>query len=154
MSRTELRWTVPGDAEAILADLRPADAAEMRALGHEPEAALRESLRVATWSVTGLCDGVPVCLFGVAPTVALAGVGAPWMFATNGLARVRRPFVEACRPVVDVMLQDYPRLQNLVHAENRGVLRWLRWLGFEISTGTLTHNGHAFRLFRAGDWHV
>jgi hypothetical protein len=154
MTATALRWSQPGDAEAILADLRPADAAEMRALGSEPEPALRESLRISSWSATGLVDDAPVCLFGVAPTVALQGIGAPWMFATEGLARVRRPFIEACRPVVDVMLQDYPRLQNLVHAQNLGALRWLRWLGFEISKGTLTHNGHAFHLFRAGDWHV
>jgi hypothetical protein len=76
------------------------------------------------------------------------------MFGTRGLARVRRPFVEACRPVVRVMLEDFPRLQNMVDARNVAVLRWLRWLGFEISTGTVSHNGHAFHLFRAGDWHV
>lgn len=147
-----VRDYVPGDEDFILEHLRSQDADEMRTLGIEPEAALRSSIRVSDWVAVGLCDEEPVCIFGVSPTSTLMGIGAPWMFSTTGLSRVRRPFVESCRRVVDLMLEDYPRLQNMVHADNTGALRWLRWLGFEISRGTLTHNGARFHLFRAGDW--
>lgn len=142
----------PADEALILARLRSQDADEMGALGLEPDKALAASIRVSDWVAVGLCDEEPVCIFGVAPTASLAGIGAPWMFATIGLSRVRRPFVESCRRVVDLMLEDYPRLQNMVDERNTGALRWLRWLGFEISTGTVAHNGHRFHLFRAGDW--
>lgn len=151
---TAIRPATADDMAAILADVRQADVDEMAALGTTPEAAMRSGLRISNWVATGLVDDVPVCMFGVAPANALGGIGAPWMLSANGLTKARRPFIEACRPVIAEMLRDYPRLCNVVDVRNTVAIRWLKWLGFEFNVSPAPLNGQLFLIFQAGDWHV
>src|SRR3546814_18604389 len=95
--KAEIRPATESDIDVILADIRPADVAEMTALGTTPERAMRQGLARSDWPDTGLLDGVPVCMFGVAPVNLMLGRGAPWMLAATGLER--RPF-EILRPGV------------------------------------------------------
>src|SRR3546814_8896994 len=62
----------------------------MTALGTTPERAMRQGLARSDWTATGLLDGVPVCMFGVAPVNLMLGRGAPWMLAATGLDRMPR----------------------------------------------------------------
>src|SRR3546814_3570757 len=74
--KAEIRPATESDIDVILADIRPADVAEMTALGTTPERAMRQGLARSDWTATGLLDGVPVCMFGVAPVNLMLGRGA------------------------------------------------------------------------------
>jgi ribosomal protein S18 acetylase RimI-like enzyme len=107
-------------------------------------------MEMSDWTGTGLIDGVPVCMFGVAPIDMLAGLGQPWLVTTNAVARHERVFLRRCRPVVAAMLDSYPRLTNIVHADNVRAIKWLRWLGFKFKGEAIRVNDVAFRQFRKG----
>lgn len=154
-----LRQAVEADVDAIAATIRPADAREMKALGTTPEKAMREGLQRSDWTLTGLLDGVPVCMFGVAPLNILLGHGAPWMLASETLDRmdfetIRREFLPLCHRGVQIMREDYPVLLNLVDTRNTKAIRWLRLLGFKFGKNLLHHNGQAFHVFLMGNVHV
>lgn len=152
--KAEVRDAREEDIAAILADIRPADVDEMAALGTTPERALRGGMAVSDWTMTGVVDGVPVCMFGVAPQSVLSGIGRPWMLAATGLEAAQVPFLRASRPVVRAMRASYPRLINLVDARNAVAMRWLRWLGFRFDIGSQWVGGHEFIGFRSGDWYA
>lgn len=148
----ELRPAVASDIDAMLPHIRAADVDEMAALGKTAEEAMRGGLAAGDWTMTGLVDGVPVCMFGVAPLSVLNGIGAPWMLATDGLEAAQVPFLRTCRPVVRAMRDSYPRLLNIVDERNTVARRWLRWLGFRFDLDAVKFNGQTFLPFRLGDW--
>lgn len=156
-----LRSAVEDDISEIVSDIRLADVIEMSALGTTPEKAMIDSLKRSDWALTACVNGVPVCMFGVAPRSVLLGEGVPWMLAANGLERIQRQFLKTSRPAIDAMLKSYPRLMNFVHAENRVTIRWLRWLGFSFCppgwTGEpprYTVNSQDLLMFSMGFDHV
>lgn len=151
--RVEIRDAEESDVAAIVADIREADAIEMRLLGTDPESALLEGLQSSSWARTALVDGVPVCMFGVACENYMLGRGVPWMLSANGIDRVKKRFVKECRGVVDEMRQCHPVLGNVVHAENTRAIQWLKWLGFEFF-GDIDLNGATFKIFGTGQRHV
>lgn len=140
----------PEDIPALVADARPQDVAEMQALGTDYEAALRQSLAISTWAVTGCVDDVPVCMFGVAPGSVLGGVGIPWMLGTTEIVKHEKAFLRRCRGIVDAMLRSYPALLNIVDERNTVAKRWLTWLGFRFDPHPFQLGAQAFRVFRAG----
>lgn len=157
--RATIRPAEAADIDVIAGDIRPADAVEMEALGTDPAAAMREGMARSDWTMTGLLDGVPVCMFGVAAQNVVLGHGVPWMLSANAIERAQLKFLRACRPVVARMRESYPSLRNVVHAENHTAIRWLRWLGFrflsEDAQGSrhlvIPINGNDFYLFSMGD---
>ncbi len=156
--RAGLRRATEDDIPAILADIRPVDEIEMRALGTTPESAMREGLGLSDFVLTGTIDGAPVCMLGVAPHNILLGHGSPWMLASSAIESAQVPFLRACRPVVAEMRRRYPLLANVVHAENRAAIRWLRWVGFRFcmeADGEAMQvrevNGHPFHVFFLGE---
>lgn len=151
---TEIRAAVVEDIPAIVASARAADVQEMAALGLTVERALQGGMQVSDWSYTGLVDGAPVCMFGVAPRSVLSGEGIPWMLGTNALEAAQVPFLRTCRPVVAAMRDAYPRLANFIDERNTVAMRWLRWLGFRFDDTPVQFNGQTFRVFRMGNWHV
>lgn len=152
--KVELREAVADDIPALVADARPQDVAEMQALGDGYESALHKSLALSTWAATGLVDGVPVCMFGVAPGSVLSGTGIPWMLGTNALVRHEKAFLRRCRRAVAVMLDTYPSLLNVVDERNTTAKKWLAWLGFRFDPHSFPLGGSRFRVFRAGESHV
>lgn len=148
--KVELRYSVAEDIPAIVADARAADVAELAALGVTAQQTMEVGMRVSDWTATGLIDGVPVCMFGVAPGNILAGIGVPWMVSTNTVARHEKTFLRRCRPVVDAMLGSYPKLANVAMDDNVVVKRWLSWLGFEFAESATLIGGVPFRAFFKG----
>lgn len=149
-----IRTAVAEDIDAILADIRPADVAEMEAMGTTPERAMREGLARSDWTATGLWNDRPVCMFGVAPMNVMLGHGAPWLLGANALEHVQVPFLRASRPAVTAMLASYPRLMNMIDSRNTVAIRWLRWLGFTFDPRPLALGEHVFLVFKAGEWNV
>lgn len=105
-----------------------------------------DCLRVSTSAWCGLSEGMPVCIFGVAPVNLIAGVGSPWMLGTDELADKPISALRHCRPYVGRMLRVYSRLENYVDDRNEKSKEWLRWLGFTLEEPR--PYGHAGVMFR------
>lgn len=118
----------------IARTMRPADLAEVMATGvHDnPLSALRKSVAFSPHSAVFVANGVPLCVFGVAPVSFIAGTGAPWLLASVAIEQHIRPLLPRVIPYIHAMLSIYPSLRNHVHAENRKAIRFLRSVGFEI----------------------
>ncbi|WP_109798679.1 hypothetical protein [Novosphingobium meiothermophilum] len=125
--------TVRGLVEHIATNLRQADIDEIQAsVGGEPAEAVRQSVACSTRCWVGLDrTGLPVVLFGVAPSV-IAGVGQPWLVATDASGRERVAFARLSRPYAEEMLEVYPVLTNFVDVRNEAALDWLVWAGFRF----------------------
>lgn len=120
--------------DLILPHVRAADALELSALGVSALEAMLVGIKLSSSTWTGFCDGEAVTMFGVVPISVVTGLGAPWLVSTDKLERYQFAFLRRCRPYLRTMMRAYPDLSNFVDARNTTAIRWLKWLGFEIST--------------------
>jgi hypothetical protein len=124
---------LPEHIPLVADQVRDADRAEFVAQWRSPSSVLTEALQISTIAWTGMIDGVPLCMFGVAPVgFLMPGYGRPWMVGTHRLDRHARLFLRHCRHQVAVMHNHFPVLVNCVAAANTRAIRWLRWLGFQV----------------------
>lgn len=138
MSRleAEFRRVRSGDAEELADNLREADAFELKALGvTDPRSAVRESLAVSTLSAAVVDQQGLVALLGVAPLSdsVLTPIGAPWMLGVERSRRHVRTLARYGPAYTRAMLAAYPRLRNIVHADNALHIGWLQRLGFRFA---------------------
>lgn len=128
----------PGPAEVadLLARVRPADAAEVRAAtGEDLETVVHGSIGASAeaWAVT--FDGELVCIWGVVPatdTILGGRVGAVWMMSTDTVDRLPKAFWEASKRFLPVILLEWDELYAAVATDYAAALRWARRLGFEV----------------------
>jgi hypothetical protein len=130
---------VPGTralAEALAPLLREGDIAEGRALGLEPKAALVDSFAQSEDCWATLFDGEVAAMCGVVPhrqtALGDAGTGLVWMLSGRACNVHPKAFLRTSRAVVDVLLERYRLLSNVIDARYDGALRWARWLGCEV----------------------
>lgn len=132
----------------IAARMRPADRDEVfAASGKSPADALVYSLRKSSVAWTAMVDGRPELMFGVGDVNVLAGVGAPWLLGTDAVEQHYRVFLRGSRRWLEQLLLRYAVLRNFVDDRNATSIRWLRWLGFELSDPVVLRD-HEFRLFQ------
>lgn len=79
---------------------------------------------------TGLCDDVPVLMFGVGDNGGEWGF--PWMLASDDIKKVRGELMRQSKEHIDIMSKAYPFLLNLIDARQTKSIRWLKWCGFTI----------------------
>lgn len=129
--------------------MRQADRDEVfAASGKTPVQSLTFSLRHSRVAWTVLVDGKPEVIFGLADMNVLAGVGAPWLLGTDAVTRHSTAFLRGSVEWRGQLLARYPTLRNLVDDRNAVSKRWLKWLGFTLSSPIpIGHDGAAFRLF-------
>ena len=121
-------------AAYIASHMRKADLEEVAAAsGRGPFAALRDSLKVASLSWTGMVNDVPACMFGVGVIDILGGIGSPWLLGTDLVERNAVAFLRRSKGCVEQMTGLFPYLYNYVDARNTLSIKWLRWLGFEMA---------------------
>lgn len=119
-------------AEAI--ELRPGDAREVAALGLSQQEAFALSFSRALWADAYLDGaGEVAAIVGLSAGCLLSGVGVPWLLTGKPVDRHRKDFLKLTRAGVARMLRQFPMLTNKVHADYHEAVRWLGWLGFEIS---------------------
>lgn len=151
MSRwaVEIRPVAPGDADHVAAHMRAADVAEVRAAGHDPATAVRESIARSAMAWTAVVRDQPAAIFGVAPLgTVLDPRGAPWLLGTDDVPRSRRALAALTPRYIHEMLGAFPHLINLVHARNTVAVGWLLHVGFRLGT-TVEHpaTGEPFTVF-------
>lgn len=147
MSRpvVEIRPVEPGDIEWFAVNLRPQDVAEGHASGYSDLAqGLRMSIERAVFARVALIDGERVAIGGCGEwsQSTLVVNGVPWLVGTPGLTRHGRVLQREARRYIAAMLEHYPRLINLVHADNRVAIRWLQRMGFVVHAQTVPYGPH------------
>lgn len=126
--------------------MRPADAAECKAMaGLPPRAGLRLSM-MRSRAFTGLCDGRPEVMFGTSDLNVLAGIGSVWLLATDAVERYPREFLRYSVKWRPKLFERYSVLRNVVSVDNAASIRWLTWLGAEFSE-PISVGGKPFVLF-------
>lgn len=152
MSRSAVEFRAPreGDIEALLANLRPDDQAEVDALLGPGEIASKfpgsvdDSL--LKWTVE--VDGQVVCMLGLTVPSLLADHAVPWMLGTPLVDRYRRGLVRAAPSYIARMLALYPTLLNAVDARNTKAIGWLKSVGFTLlPPQPLGVEGRPFHIF-------
>jgi hypothetical protein len=121
-------------AAYIASHMRKADVEEVAvASGRGPFAAFRDSMQASTLCWTGMVNDEPACMFGVGVIDILGGTGSPWLLGTELIERNAVAFLRRSRVFVAQMIDTFHYLYNYVDARNTLSIKWLRWLGFEMS---------------------
>lgn len=134
--------------------IRDADRAEIWAAHHVlPHDAIALSLAVSGGTgYTGMADGIPVCLYGVAPGSLVDPAGRPWLLGTNDVPYHSVKFLRESKRIVNEMREQFGNLYNYVDARNTVSIRWLSWLGFDIYEALpYGIEQRPFHLFTMGD---
>lgn len=131
MSKVEIIPATAEHAAVIAVNVREADRLEFAALHRSALAVMVHGLSCSAQCWTGLIDGEPVCMYGVAPVgFVVPEHGRPWMVGSKGLDRHATKFLRQCKPQVEAMLDAFPVLTNYVAVANVRAVAWLTWLGF------------------------
>jgi len=137
----------PDHIEPIAKRMRKADRDEVWAASNKtPSEALWFSYGRSELRMTALMDGKPELMFGVGDLNVLTKAGAPWLLGTKALEKNYIGFLRHSVEWRDHCRERYSVLRNFVDVRNKASVRWLRWLGFEL-TGPFDMNGHDFYFF-------
>lgn len=136
-----IRGATAADATALAADLRPQDAAEIRAMRGEAAdltEAIRHSIAISSHAWTAHIGGVIAMVGGVAPIGSLLGgnIGSPWLLGSSAMFRRPGVLTRTGRRYVAFMHTIYPELSNLIDHRNAVSIAWLQRLGFTVHTGS------------------
>lgn len=155
-SRYSIRELREGDLDYIAANLRPADARELKATYGTTDYRNRLSVSAAHSEQLFICeaDGNPLAVFGMRHTALDAA--AVWCCATRAMSGFRRSFVKESRAVIDRWFQESPDLRTLMNSTYVGNTmhhRWLKSVGAEIfpsePRGAKGEHFHLFTIRRA-----
>lgn len=129
-----IRYSTQADVDILKHNLRKDDILEIWASNHHtPEEALQISLDESIVSLTFAVHNLPVAIFGINPPSAFENKAIIWMLASPALYNVKVKFLRNCTRVIESFLAYYPYLYNYVDARNTKTIRWLEYLGAEIS---------------------
>ncbi len=123
------------DVAELLANIRPIDLFEMRAVigNADPETTIWSALQGCDWPTTVRApDGALMLLGGLRPISLLNGIGCPWLLGTPAVERHPGALMRLARRYLPVIRARYPTLVNYVSADNKTTIRWLTRLGFDI----------------------
>jgi len=121
-------------AEFIAFNAREADIKELYAAAYEtPIEVMTKGLRMCDDVKVLIVKDIPVCMWGVWTESLMTGRGQPWMIGTHYLDRYPKKFIQECKPQLMEIFDKYVILSNYVDARNKKSIRWLKWLGFDIS---------------------
>jgi hypothetical protein len=120
------------DLSELIENLRDEDRAEIIAShGGEKIAVLYSFInsRICETAFNG--DGEVVCVYGI--QVIGETLACPWMLSTDKLPEVAFAFLRGSKKWITRMNESYCFLMNVVDANYTTSLRWLSFLGFEVT---------------------
>ena len=129
------------------------DVAEIEAMGFTPRQALGYSLDGSTVADCALVDGVPAALWGICPRSLVGERALLWMLGTPAVQQNAKALLVLSRYFADWAQQRYPVLEALIDSRHDKALRWVRWLGFRPTGGSVVMRGVTFIGFERGANH-
>lgn len=131
--KIEIREVEPGDIDMLVENMREHDKQEVNAATRMGiKNAVKTSVKLSTYSKTGLVNDELVCMWGVCPISLISGSGSPWMLGTDLIKEKQRIFLRRSKPWLNDIRKDYRYLENFVDERNVMSIKWLKWLGFQI----------------------
>lgn len=113
--------------------MREADKAEIALVAGLPYEVLKHSVAGSRDALTGLYDGKVVAIFGICTENLLADKAVIWMLTSSEIEKHPTVYLRLAKRFVAVALSQYKALYNFVDERNVVAIRWLEWLGFQIS---------------------
>lgn len=149
MDKVIFRHATEADVGRIIdLGLREADLIECRRMTGRPiHEALHHSWAVSLHRYAVVLNDDPVAFAGCYPLNLFEGVGSPWLITTNEAPRHWWRFLKFSRLILEIFKQDYNKLTNVVDAENKTSIKWLKWLGFNVSEEITVVRGFPFHRF-------
>ena len=148
---TGVSWDIPtaDDFDFLAQHVRPEDEREVVLISRKP---FRQSVEIAcrmsrSCGVARNEDGEAYAIFGVQPTIFGPRHGSPWMMCSNLVDACPVKFYKQSSRAFQLFSAGYDSLENCVWAGNVRSIRWLEFLGFEISDRYLFVNGEKFHRF-------
>lgn len=136
MKAWEISKPTDGDVHELAANMRSADAEELRAAGVTRLAAVGISVTTSVESYAVRLHGELACLFGVGerPGASLMGGrhGVVWLLGTEVITRYPKLFWQLCKAWMPQLLSRWDTLTNWVHARYAASIRWAARLGGEV----------------------
>ena len=146
IGRLSLVKSTPQHAETISDSLRFNDRRECMIYGATPLEALTEPLVITgAKPFTLKLDNDPIAMTGSVPIEEEHG--RIWMLGTGAVNNNFRPFLRGCRPVIDLLQEDYESLENYVPIDHHDTIMWLSWCGFTFDEGIYEICGHSMMRF-------
>jgi len=141
-----VREATDNDLRSLSQRLREADLREIEAAGHsDPYRALSSSSEGSLVLVGVDEEDVAQLIFGVGPG-PVEGLGIVWMMASDTIKEYWVQVLRETHPWVQRIGAGYKALANMVHADNKLHIRWLKWSGF-IFLREVSYKGHKFYEF-------
>jgi hypothetical protein len=124
------------DCIRLARDLRPEDVVEMQAAfpGVDYADVLKYQIECDETSLSVYFGGDIAAIYGCKATQADPSVGVPWMMGSKILRKHPRLVIEASSHLLYEWLQEFERLENMVSEKATANIRFLRALGFEVSS--------------------
>lgn len=138
---------LPAHIPAVVADLRPEDAATLRACAAEPVAAFTELLARSLHAGTALIDGEPVAMWGAAADSFIGAERAHvWLVISGRVDRPAHTVGRGAKAFIRAMQGQYGRLTTTAAAGLVGDQWFLAWLGFRRASASDRRIGGALFL--------
>jgi hypothetical protein len=123
--------------DSIKNDLRAMDEYEcLASSGHGGDQALQNGLDNALFIKAIEVDEKPVAVYGVSPYQDDPNAGVVWLLGTDDTAKAKDVLIRNGKDLVDEMLGVRPHLFNYVSIKNKVSIKWLKSLGFTMSSPT------------------
>ena len=128
---SEVAAALPRDCRALAEAMDEAGKDLIRrGWGVEPLKGLMEAYRTSALCWTIRIDGEVAGMFGCAGETG--GVGYPWLTTAPALSKARLRFVRQSGRYIDEMRRRHTSLISFAHQDNKALIGWLKWSGFEI----------------------
>ena len=121
--------TVHIEAADVVQVRRLIAASKPSGLSQRESQALDISLAITSKVWIGLYDGEAACAWGLMPPTLLSDQAHLWLYTTDLIKDHEFLFVRYSQRVLEVILEEYPRIIGLTDPQMPGAMRWLRWLG-------------------------
>jgi len=95
---------------------------------------LLEAIKHSTMTWTGLINGKVMFIMGVYPHNMIVGEYKVWLLTAKETDEHPLVLARQSKRILESLLEMCPRLSGYVNAEYKRSIRWLRWLGFSLST--------------------
>ncbi len=148
-NKTVIRRPTKDDIDFLVENIREDDVNEIKAIGGKTvRECINETKDIEDNSWVWEHEGKVMCIFGVNPIEDEDCVGAIWMLATKFFDEHEMIFAKTCKSILNEIITKFKYIFNYVHAENLKSIKWLEWLGFDISEAVpLGVNGEIFHRF-------
>lgn len=131
-ARAPTRWHI----DALVASLRPADAAELEVLELRPHQALEDALAVSTHATTLLADGHVVAMAGLLPTTPGSLLhpsrAEVWLLTSTHTSSCPWHFLRRAQAWLEEAHAHAEELHQSIDARHGTALGFARLLGFEL----------------------